>query len=67
MQATEKLAISVSEAAAMLGVSRPTVYELIHRSDFPSFHIGRRTLISRERLAEWVKNQSGSTMWGGLD
>ena len=58
MEVTEKLAISVDEAAALLGISRPTVYELIHREDFPSFQIGRRTLISRVRLAEWVEAQA---------
>lgn len=61
MQTTEKLALSVGEAAALLGVSKPTVYELIHRADFPSFQIGRRTLISRVRLAEWVEAQATKT------
>ena len=58
MEVTEKLAISVNEAAALLGISRPTMYELIHREDFPSFQIGRRTLISWVRLAEWVEAQA---------
>ena len=37
---TDKLALSVTEAAALLGVSRPTVYTLIHRADFPAFKLG---------------------------
>ena len=53
----DKLVLSVSEAAAVLGVSRPTVYQLIHRQGFPAFKVGSRTLISRERLAEWVEAQ----------
>lgn len=55
----EKLALSISETAALLGVSRPTVYRLIHRADFPAFHIASRTMISREGLARWVMEQAG--------
>lgn len=64
MQATDKLTLNVTEAAAVLGVSRPTVYQLIHRQDFPAFKVGSRTLISRERLAEWVEAQCAG---GGRD
>ena len=56
-QTIEKLTLSVTEAAAVLGVSRPTIYQLIHRQGFPAFKVGSRTLISRERLAEWVEAQ----------
>ena len=56
----ERLALSVTEAAACLGVSRPTVYELLRRDDFPSFRIGTRQLISRDGLAEWVKRQAAN-------
>ena len=52
-----KFALSVTEAAKALGVSRPTIYQLIHRSDFPAFRIGGRVLISRDLLAEWVREQ----------
>lgn len=52
-----KLAIKPSEAAELLGVSMPTVYELTRRDDFPSFKIGNRTLISVELLSDWVKRQ----------
>jgi len=55
---TDKLALSVTEAAELLGVSRPTVYTLIHRADFPAFKLGSRTLISRAGLAKWVEEQS---------
>ncbi len=54
----ERLALNVTEAAACLGVSRPTMYELLRRDDFPSFRIGTRQLISRDGLAEWVKRQA---------
>lgn len=55
--ATDKLALSITEAAAVLGISRPTVYELIHSEDFPAFRVGRRTLISRSGLERWIDAQ----------
>ena len=54
----EKLAYSPTETALVLGVSRPTVYTLMKRADFPSFKVGSRTLVSAEGLREWVKKQS---------
>lgn len=54
-----KLTYSVDEAAQVLGVSRSTLYNLIHREDFPALKLGNRQLISREGLAEWVRKQVG--------
>lgn len=54
----EKMALSVSETATLLGVSRPTVYQLMHREDFPAFKVGTRTLISRAGLETWVDTQA---------
>ena len=53
-----ELSYNVTEAAAALGVSRRTMYELINRKDFPTLKIGGRRLISRELLAEWVRVQA---------
>ena len=53
-----ELTLSITEAAKALGVSRPTMYQIINREDFPAFRLGGRVLISRELLAEWVKRQA---------
>jgi len=55
---TDKLAYSTTEAAQVLGVSRPTVYKLMARADFPSFKVGSRTLVSAEGLRAWVQAQA---------
>ena len=55
----EKITLSVTEAAAVLGVSRPTVYQLIHRQDFPAFKVGARTMIPRSSLEEWAERLAG--------
>lgn len=51
------LAVGATEAARMLDISRPTLYKLIHRQDFPSFKVGGRTLISVDGLRDWVQRQ----------
>lgn len=55
----DKLAYSMTEASEVLGVSRPTVYTLTKRADFPAFKVGARTLISAAGLREWVVAQIG--------
>jgi len=55
----EKMALSISEAAKLLGVSRPTMYTLVNRTDFPSFRVGSRRLIPVDGLRDWMAKQSG--------
>ena len=57
--AIEPLAVSAAEAARLLGISRPKVYELLGREDFPAFKLGGRTLISVDGLRRWVEQQAG--------
>ena len=60
----DPLAVSTAEAARLLGVSRPTIYQLINRADFPAFKVGSRTLISVAGLERWVKAQAGGASDG---
>ncbi len=53
----EKLTLSVEEAGKLLGVSRQVAYQLIHRPDFPTIQIGRRVLIPKKQLEEWMDRQ----------
>lgn len=52
-----KLLLNVAEAAKLLGLSRPKVYELTRSDHFPAFKVGGRTVISAEGLREWVRTQ----------
>ena len=54
----KRLTLSIPEAAEVLGVSRPLVYQLVRRSDFPAFKVGNRILISSAQLSRGVENQS---------
>lgn len=54
----EPLAVSAAEAARLLGVSRPTLYQLLNQEGFPSFRVGGRVLISVAGLQEWIDRQT---------
>lgn len=54
----EPLAVGTTEAARLLGISRPTLYQILNRTDFPSFRVGSRVLISVAGLQEWIDRQA---------
>ena len=54
----EKLAYNSKEAAAALGVSLPTFYELSNRADFPVVRVGRRVLVPVDGLRAWLEKES---------
>lgn len=55
---SERISLSVADAALMLGVSERLVYEWQRQySDFPAVKLGGRLLISRSALEEWFSQQ----------
>ncbi len=54
----EPLAVGTTEAARILGISRPTLYRLLNQADFPSFRVGSRVLISVSGLHAWIDRQT---------
>jgi excisionase family DNA binding protein len=50
----ERLAFSVDEAAAVLGVARETIYELIRTGELRSRKAGSRRIIGRHHLIEFL-------------
>lgn len=54
----KKITLSIDETAVALGVSRPTVYNLLHMHGFPAFRVGGRTLVSADGLQRWVAAQT---------
>ena len=53
----EKAIMTVNELMEYLHIGRSKAYELIHAEGFPSFRIGRKVLINKASLSEWIKNQ----------
>ena len=59
MPVNEKIGLSVVEAAALIGVSKSKMYELLKRSDCDfAVMLGGRRLISRRKLQEWFDAQT---------
>ena len=55
----DRLTVSVAEAARLLSVSRPTMYEILNRADCNvDFKLGSRRLVSVAALREWVEKQT---------
>jgi excisionase family DNA binding protein len=46
----ERLTYTLTEAAALLGISRALAYEAAHRGDLPVCRVGRRMLVPRVAL-----------------
>lgn len=55
----QKIAYSVDEMAAVLGISRPVAYDLANRADFPAVRISpRRIVVPIDALAAWLNQQA---------
>ena len=51
----KRLCISVTELAAMLGLSRNNTYDLVNQKQIPSIKFGKRILIPRVAIEELLK------------
>ncbi len=56
--ADDKLAVSINEAAEMIGLKRDLLYRLILGGDIPSFKVGSRRLVSVEALREYIARRT---------
>lgn len=52
---SEKLTLSVDEAAAKLGVDRKGVYDEIKAGRFPHIRVGRRILVPKAAFDRWLE------------
>ncbi len=50
----KKLTLSVQEAADMLGISKPTMFNLLHAGEITHKRIGRKIIISYQAVVDWI-------------
>ncbi|MGI8758451.1 MAG: helix-turn-helix domain-containing protein [Acidimicrobiales bacterium] len=55
---TDRLTLTVEEAAQLLGISRALGYELVARGELPSIRLGRRIVVPRRALDALLERAS---------
>ena len=58
MTPAEPVAVNMTQAAQLLGVSRPTVYRLAKGPGFPVVHLGGCTRVLVDDLRAWARQQA---------
>lgn len=52
----EKRTYNALEVAAMLGISKSKVYDLVRQGVIPSLKLGSRVVIPKQKFDEWLDN-----------
>lgn len=55
----EPLLLKVDEAACLLNISRSLAYELVAQNRLPHVRLGRKILIPRHGLEQWIRQEAG--------
>ncbi len=50
--------LAAKDMSEHLGISIASCYKLLKQDDFPTTQIGKRRVVSRERLTEWIENNT---------
>ena len=50
--------MNAEQVASFLNISRAGAYQLFHAWDFPSIKIGKRMMVQKDKLLEWLEEQS---------
>jgi excisionase family DNA binding protein len=53
-----RFAVSVPEAAELLGIARNTAYAAVARGEIPSVRVGKRIVIPMEWLRGWLEHRA---------
>ena len=52
----EKLTLTVQEAADLIGISKPKMFELLYSGEIAHKRIGRKIIISYKAIDDWVND-----------
>ena len=53
------LFLNADTVAKALGIAISSAYELMQEKDFPTFKVGSRKLVEKEKFRKWVDEHSG--------
>lgn len=51
------ITLSAEQLAQVLNISRAGAYQLMHAKDFPTLRIGKRMVVPKEQLRQWMDEQ----------
>lgn len=63
---SEKLTLSIPEAAKRIGISDTSMRQLARTAGFPAFRVGNRLLVSVKGLEAWVEEQARNGTLEGI-
>ncbi len=53
--------LNAKDVQRVLGISQSSVYDLLHRKDFPTLHVNARLLVRKEDLFAWIKQNTNTS------
>lgn len=57
---SEKLSLSIEEAAQLLGIGRNLMLKLVTIPGFPSIRFKKKIIINKNKLQQWFDENSGT-------
>ena len=51
--------LNANQLATALGISRAGAYQLLNTGAFPTLRIGKRLLVPKDKLVEWIEQNTG--------
>ena len=51
--------LNANQLAAALGISRAGAYQLLNTRTFPTLRIGKRLLVQKDKLIDWIEQNTG--------
>ena len=55
------ISLTADHIAAALGISRANAYVLLRSEGFPTLHIGKRMVVPKDRLLQWIEDSVSSS------
>ena len=54
--------LNANQLATALGISRVGAYQLLNTGTFPTLRIGKRLLVPKDKLVEWIEQNPGGVI-----
>ena len=49
--------LNAAQVAEVLGIAKNTAYTLMHSEGFPTIRVGKRMLVPKQKLLQWMDDQ----------